>query len=180
MKPHNNITHQTECSADTIVHLKPTSQRVLKMYMYTHHARDYPWKYKIQDSQYCLHNITDIYCISKSKHLLIQYGLRGANDLRLARLESGAQRTQQNLGVIVRIPFIKYLPSEQSQQQRYILWINTLSAGCNELWTLLSTHLYQVNNSSTPVENLLIYFLVFSLPNCYFLTQCEISCTQVI
>jgi hypothetical protein len=53
---------------------------------------------------------------------LIQYGLLGADDLELARQESGAKRrTQKEPGVKVRIPFFKYLPRQQSQQQRFIL-----------------------------------------------------------
>jgi hypothetical protein len=82
-------------------------------------------------------------------------------------------------GYTVRIPFIKYLPSQQFQQQRYILQINMPPVGCNEPFCPIICN--QVKNSSTPMENLLIYFLVFSLLNFYFLTdvkQYEISCTQ--
>jgi hypothetical protein len=65
-----------------------------------------------------------------SKHLLIQYGLLGANDLRLARLENGAKRrTQKEPGVIQSGCLslnTSQVPSQQSQQQRFILWINRL------------------------------------------------------
>jgi hypothetical protein len=92
-----------------------------------------------------------------SKHLLIQYGLLGANDLRLAELKSGAEDTKVNWGYIVRIPFFKYLPSQQSQQQRFILQINMISVECNESLCLLICN--QFKNPSGKSFNLFLCIL---------------------